>query len=49
MNKPTIGIDTSVLVRLVTGQPPDMHAYCLERLNQLVNEGIVVIVSNQVR
>ena len=48
MNKPTIGIDTSVLVRLVTGQPPDMHAYCLERLNQLVNEGIVVIVSNQV-
>ena len=48
MNKPTIGIDTSVLVRLVTGQPPDMHAYCLERLNQLVNEGIVVIASNQV-
>ena len=48
MNKPTIGIDTSVLIRLVTGQPPDTHAYCLERLNQLVNEGIVVIASNQV-
>ena len=47
MNKPTIGIDTSVVIRLVTGQPPDTHAYCLERLNQLVNEGIVVIASNQ--
>ena len=48
MNKPKIGIDTSVLVRLVTGQPPDIHAYCLERLNEPVNEGIEVIASNQV-
>ena len=48
MNKPTIGIDTSVLVRLVTGQPPETHAYCLERLNELISEGIVVTASNQV-
>lgn len=48
MNRPTIGIDTSVLVRLVTGQPPDTYAYCRERLNELISEGIVVTASNQV-
>lgn len=43
-----IGIDTSILVRLVTGEPPDIHAYCLERLSDLVAGGVEVFVSNQV-
>ncbi len=30
------GIDTSVLVRLITGEPPDAFAHCVERLNALV-------------
>ena len=32
MIRTSIGIDTSILVRLVTGEPPDMHAYCLDLL-----------------
>lgn len=43
-----IGIDTSVLVRLITGEPPDAFARCVERLNDLVLSGVEIFVSNQV-
>ena len=39
MIRPNIGIDTSVLVRLVTGQPPDLFALCVERLSALSGRG----------
>ena len=42
------GVDTSVLVRLVTGQPPDGFAYCVETLTGLVQQGDIVVASNQV-
>ena len=48
MTQPRVGIDTSVLLRLVTTEPPDLYEYCLKRLNELAQEGIRVIVSNQV-
>ena len=38
MIRQRIGIDTSILVLLVTGAPPDIHAYCLDRLGELVAE-----------
>ncbi len=48
MIRQSIGIDTSVLVRLITGEPPDMYAYCLERLDELAAGGVEVFASNQV-
>jgi predicted nucleic acid-binding protein len=48
MIRQRIGIDTSILVRLVTGEPPDIYAYCLERLSELVAGGVEVFASNQV-
>ena len=48
MIRQRIGIDTSVLVRLITGSPPDGYAYCVERLHELVMGGAEVLVSNQV-
>ncbi len=42
------GIDTSVLVRLLTGQPPETYAYCEEQLATLVGSGAQVCASNQV-
>ena len=48
MIRQSIGIDTSVLVRLITGEPPDLYAYCLERLGELVAGGVEVFASNQV-
>ncbi len=42
------GIDTSVLVRLLTGQPPETYAYCEEKLTTLVESGAQVYASNQV-
>ena len=42
------GIDTSVLVRLITAQPPDAFAYCLEKLRELEESGAEVFASNQV-
>ena len=48
MIRQRIGIDTSILVRLVTGEPPDIHAYCLEHLSELVAGGVGVFASNQV-
>ena len=42
------GIDTSVLVRLLTGQPPETYTYCEEKLTTLVGSGAQVCASNQV-
>ena len=48
MIRTSIGIDTSVLVRLITGDPPDIHFHCVEALNELVADGVEVFASNQV-
>ena len=46
---PRYGIDTSVLVRLITAQPPDAFADCVGKLQALVeDEGAEVFASNQV-
>ena len=42
------GIDTSVLVRLITGEPADAFAHCVERLHALVVGGAEIFASNQV-
>ena len=42
------GIDTSVLVRLLTGVPPDAFAYCAKELERLAKGGAEVYASNQV-
>ena len=42
------GIDTSVLVRLITAEPPDAFTYCEQRLAALVENGAEVFASNQV-
>ena len=43
-----IGIDTSILVRLVTGEPPDILARCVEHLRDLGSGNVRVFASNQV-
>ena len=48
MTRQRIGIDTSILVRLITGSPSDLYLYCVERLNALVIGGAEVFASNQV-
>ncbi len=43
------GIDTSVLIRLITGQPDDAFAHCVERMRVLIEEdGAEIFASNQV-
>ena len=42
------GIDTSVLVRLLTGEPPDTFSYCERALRTLAESGAEVLASNQV-
>ncbi len=42
------GIDTSVLVRLLTLQPAEDSAYCVQQLTALVESGAEVFASNQV-
>ena len=43
------GIDTSILVRLLTGDPEDGFAYCVAKLTALVTgEGAEIFASNQV-
>lgn len=43
------GIDTSVLVRLLTGDPKKEFEYCVRRLRALIDqEGSEVFASNQV-
>ena len=48
MIRTSIGIDTSVLVRLITGDPLDIHSHCVEALNELVSDGVEVFASSQV-
>ena len=43
------GIDTTVLVRLLTGEPEDEYIRVVERLSTLVrDEGAEIVASNQV-
>ena len=42
------GIDTSVLVRLITGEPTETFEYCMDQLGALVEEGSEIFASNQV-
>ena len=42
------GIDTSVLVRLLTGKPPDTFSHCESELRTLARSGAEVLASNQV-
>ena len=43
------GIDTSVLVRLITGEPADAFAHCVEQLRAMIEEdGAEIFASNQV-
>ena len=42
------GIDTSVLVRLLTGHPEAEFEHCVSRLRELVDAGDEVFASNQV-
>ncbi|MCX7113972.1 MAG: hypothetical protein NTX45_28665 [Proteobacteria bacterium] len=46
---PRYGIDTSILVRLVSGDPEGLYEQCVQRLSVLVQEqGAEVFASNQV-
>lgn len=46
---PRFGIDTSVLVRLVTGEPQAEFERCVEKLRSLIeDDGAEIVVSNQV-
>jgi hypothetical protein len=46
---PRFGIDTSILLRLATGDPADLYAHCVERLTALIeSDGAEVFASNQV-
>ena len=46
---PRFGIDTSILVRLATGDPQDLYAHCVERLTALIeSEGAEIFASNQI-
>ena len=45
---PSRGIDTSVLVRLLTGEPVDAYERCERELAALRDQGVVVFASNQV-
>ena len=42
------GIDTSVLLRLITAQPPAASAHCIEQLSELIGTGAEIFASNQV-
>ena len=42
------GIDTSILVRLVTGDPETGFRHCVRRIGALIDEGHEVFASNQV-
>ena len=43
-----LGIDISVLARLVTGDPPETYSHCVQELSKLVAQGDEVFASNQV-
>ena len=42
------GIDTSVLMRLLTGLPPEGFSHCVRELRNLERDGSEVFASNQV-
>ncbi len=42
------GIDTSILVRLITGDPEAGFRYCVRCIGSLIDEGCEVFASNQV-
>lgn len=42
------GIDTSILVRLLTGDPPPAFERCVTRLSELTADGGEIYASNQV-
>ena len=42
------GIDTSVLLRLITAQPPAASEHCIEQLSRLIDTGAEAFASNQV-
>ena len=42
------GIETSVLLRLTTAQPPAAYTYCVEQLSKIINDGAEIFASNQV-
>ena len=46
---PRFGIDTSILVRLLTGKPEQLYAPCLSALRALIEgQGAQILVSNAV-
>ena len=46
---PRFGIDTSILVRLLTGKPDETFDYCVARMTELIeNDGAEIFASNQV-
>ncbi len=45
---PPYGIDTSVLMRLLSEQPEDLYLYCRSQLLTLAEQGAEVVASNQV-
>ena len=46
---PRFGIDTSLLVRLVAGEPQAEFEHCVETLRSLIeDDGAEIVVSNQV-
>ena len=48
MTRQLIGIDTSVLVRLVTGSPASAYSDCVRHLSSLCDQGAEIFASNQV-
>ena len=42
------GIDTSILVRLLTGHPESDFKYCVGQLRDLLEQGCEIFASNQV-
>ena len=44
----SLGLDTSVLVRLLIGQPAETYVYCVRRLRALKEQGTRIFASNQV-
>ena len=42
------GVDTSIVARLITGQPAGDFTHCVERLTQLRDSGTAALASNQV-
>ena len=46
---PRFGIDTSILVRLLTGRPERLHAHCVTALRDLIErQGAQILISNTV-